>query len=162
MALLKENFILPYFLQFLADRQKSDILYDYDTLYKVWINQMKIGRGEDFPKIVKLEILQSALNDLKQNSRKRASKDCSHCVSIVFPSVFEIHRQTFLRGEDIQRGRRDVFGDHSTRRLPAEILRQSPAVQGASGDTHTIPGDSPCDKWSMVTATFPPLQGVRS
>ncbi len=32
-------------LQFLADRQKSDNLYDYDTLYKVWMNQMKIGRS---------------------------------------------------------------------------------------------------------------------
>ena len=36
------------FLQFLDDRQKSDSLYDYDTLYKVWRNWMKIGRGVDF------------------------------------------------------------------------------------------------------------------
>ncbi len=35
-------------LQFLADRQKSDSLYDYDTLYKVWMNRMKIGRGAEF------------------------------------------------------------------------------------------------------------------
>ncbi len=32
----------------LADRQKSDSLYDYDTLYKVWMNWMKIGRGTEF------------------------------------------------------------------------------------------------------------------
>ena len=36
------------FLQFLADRQKSDSLYDYDSLYKVWMNRMKIGRGAEF------------------------------------------------------------------------------------------------------------------
>ena len=32
--------------------KKSDSLYDYDTLYKVWMNRIK--------KIVKLEILQRA------------------------------------------------------------------------------------------------------
>ncbi len=25
-----------------------DSLYDYDTLYKVWMNRMKIGRGTEF------------------------------------------------------------------------------------------------------------------
>ncbi len=82
-------------------------------------------------------------------------------VPVVFPSVFEIHRPNFLRGDDIQRVRRDPFGDNSTQRLPAEILRQSPAVQGASGDTKTIPVDPPCDKWSVVTATFPLSDGIK-
>ncbi len=27
---------------------KSDNLYDYGTLYKVWMNRMKIGRGAEF------------------------------------------------------------------------------------------------------------------
>ncbi len=82
-------------------------------------------------------------------------------VPVVFPSVFEIHRPKFLRGEDIQRVRKDVFGDNSTQRLPAGILRQSPAVQGASGDMQIIPGDPPCDKWSVVTATFPLSDAIK-
>ncbi len=32
----------------LADHQKCDSLNDYDTLYKVWFNRMKIGSGADF------------------------------------------------------------------------------------------------------------------
>ncbi len=48
MVLLKEYFKMPCFLQFLAHRQKSDSLYNYHTLYKVWMNQMKIGRGTEF------------------------------------------------------------------------------------------------------------------
>ena len=36
------------FLQFLPDRQKRDSLYDYDTLYKVSMNWMKIARGAEF------------------------------------------------------------------------------------------------------------------
>ncbi len=48
---------MPQFLQILADRQTSDSLYDYDILYKVWMKWMKIGRGAEFLKIVKLEIL---------------------------------------------------------------------------------------------------------
>ncbi len=27
---------------------ESDSLYDYHTLYKVWMNRMKIGRGAEF------------------------------------------------------------------------------------------------------------------
>ncbi len=44
---------------------KSNSLYDYNTLYKVWMNRMKSGRGVS--KIVKLGILQSAPNDPKPN-----------------------------------------------------------------------------------------------
>ncbi len=40
-----------HFCNFLADRQKSGSLYDYDTLYKVWMNRMEIGRGAEFYKI---------------------------------------------------------------------------------------------------------------
>ena len=37
------------FLEFLGDNQKKNgSLYDYDTLYKVWMNQMKIGSGAEF------------------------------------------------------------------------------------------------------------------
>ncbi len=31
----------------LADHQTSDSLYDYDTLYKVWMNRRKIRRGAE-------------------------------------------------------------------------------------------------------------------
>ncbi len=54
--------------------QKSDSLYDYDTLYEVWMNRMKIGRGAEFLNIVKLELLQSAPNNPKPNWSNRASK----------------------------------------------------------------------------------------
>ena len=64
-----------FFLQFLADRHKKwQPVSDYDILYKVSMNRMKIGREQSFKKIVKLEILQSALNDSKPNSRNRPSK----------------------------------------------------------------------------------------
>ncbi len=52
--------------------QKSDSLYDYDTLCKVWMSRVKIVRGAE--KNVKLEILQSVPNDPKPNSSRRASK----------------------------------------------------------------------------------------
>ncbi len=47
MVLLKEYFKMPYFLAIFGG-QKSDGLYDYDTLFTVWMNQMKIERGAEF------------------------------------------------------------------------------------------------------------------
>ena len=52
---------------------KSHSLYDYGTLYKVWMNQMEITRGAVL-KIVKLEMFQSAPNDPKLNSKNRTSQ----------------------------------------------------------------------------------------
>ncbi len=62
------------FCKFWQMAKKSDSLYDYDTLHKLWMNRMNILRGDEFLKIVKLEILQSAPNDPESNPRNRASK----------------------------------------------------------------------------------------
>ncbi len=37
-----------FFAIFWQIAKKSDSLYDYDTLYKLWMNRMNIGRGAEF------------------------------------------------------------------------------------------------------------------
>ncbi len=75
---------------------KSDSLYDHDTLYKAWMNGMKIGQSR-FVKIVKLEILQSAPNDPKPNSWNRASKVPSICALLPRVPNFLQFRSTISR-----------------------------------------------------------------
>ncbi len=86
-------------LQFLADRQKSDSLYDYDTLYKVWMNRMKIGRGVE---IVKMEILQSAPNAPKTKLKESGLKSTFHMFTVgpLVPN-FRPFRSTISRFRDI-------------------------------------------------------------
>ncbi len=48
MVLLKEFSKCHNFWNFWPIAETSDNLYDYDTLYKVWMNRMKIGTGADF------------------------------------------------------------------------------------------------------------------
>ena len=50
MVLLKENSTCHNFCNFWPIAKKSDSLHDYDALYKVWMNRMKIGSGEEFKK----------------------------------------------------------------------------------------------------------------
>ncbi len=50
-GLLLRKFQSAIFLQFLADRQKSDSLHDYDTLYKAWMNRMKMERSKVLRKL---------------------------------------------------------------------------------------------------------------
>ncbi len=72
---VKKNIKLPYFFLILSDRQNKTkkqtnkqqpaLHHNYDTLHKVWSRVLKI---------LKLEILQSALNDPKLNSKNPVPK----------------------------------------------------------------------------------------
>ncbi len=59
------------FCNFWQIAKRSDSLYEYDALYKVWTNET--WERSRVLKTVKLETLQSAPNDPKPNSRNRAS-----------------------------------------------------------------------------------------
>ncbi len=51
MVLLKEIYQKAIIFAILADRPQSDSLYDYDALYKVWMNRMKIERRAEIQEL---------------------------------------------------------------------------------------------------------------
>ncbi len=81
--------------------KKSDSLYDYNTLYKVWMNRMKSGRGEKFLENSKIGNFTKCTEWSQTKFKQSGIKSTLH-MSTVVPRVPNFHpfRPTISRFRD--------------------------------------------------------------